>query len=122
MVNFFAGVFADSANQSKWPSFVLIPIDEPGFSPSHGVAVNDLLDTLLGQYPIDTDRLYLTGMSMGGGNTYELISLYPEKFAAAVPVCGVGGDTSKASILKHVPLWIFHGALDVIVPCPIHDR
>jgi pimeloyl-ACP methyl ester carboxylesterase len=112
VVKFFGEVFADSANQSKWPSFVLVPIDRGGFSSSHCLAVNDLLDTLLGQHPIDTGRLYLTGMSMGGGNTWELISLYPDKFAAAVPVCGGAGDTSKASILRQIPLWVFNGALD----------
>jgi len=116
MVKFFGEVFADSANQSRWPSFVLLPIDRVGFSPSHSLAVNDLLDTLLGQHPIDTGRLYLTGMSMGGGNTWELISLYPDKFAAAVPVCGGGGDTSKASILRQIPLWVFNGALDSANP------
>jgi pimeloyl-ACP methyl ester carboxylesterase len=113
VVKFFGAIWADSAHQAKWPSFVLIPIDL--YNNSNGLAENDLLDTLLGQYPIDTGRLYLTGMSRGGGITWGLISDYPNKFAAAVPVCG-WGDSSKAALIKHIPLWIFHGALDHSIP------
>ncbi len=48
---------------------------------------------------------------MGGFGTFDAISRHPNLFAAAVPVCG-GGDPSKASTIAHIPLWIFHGALD----------
>ncbi len=51
---------------------------------------------------------------MGGCATYDLIMRYPNKFAAAIPICG-WGDTSKVELIKHIPLWIFHGALDDVV-------
>ena len=70
------------------------------------------------QYGFDPDRTYVTGMSMGGFATFDLITRYPELFAAAVPVCG-GGDpflVSDIGKLKTMPVWAFHGADDPIVP------
>lgn len=64
--------------------------------------------------PIDTNRIYITGLSMGGYGTYDAIQRYPRLFAAAVPVCGAG-DASKAASIAHLPLWIFHGADDPAV-------
>lgn len=64
--------------------------------------------------PIDTNRIYITGLSMGGFGTYDAIERYPNMFAAAVPVCG-GGDETKASSIAHIPIWIFHGAEDPTV-------
>jgi predicted peptidase len=72
--------------------------------------VHQLIKTL----PIDTNRIYITGLSMGGYGTYDAIERYPDLFAAAVPVCG-GGDTSKAPSIAHLPIWIFHGAEDPAV-------
>ena len=63
---------------------------------------------------VDTNRIYITGLSMGGYGTYDALEREPELFAAAVPVCG-GGDVSKASIIATVPIWIFHGAEDPAV-------
>lgn len=63
---------------------------------------------------VDTNRIYITGLSMGGFGTYDAIERYPNLFAAAVPVCG-GGDISKASAIAHIPMWIFHGAEDATV-------
>jgi predicted peptidase len=51
---------------------------------------------------------------MGGYGTYDAIERYPHLFAAAVPVCG-GGDVSKAALIAHIPIWIFHGAEDAAV-------
>lgn len=79
-----------------------------------------LIDSLKREFPIDTNRLYVTGLSMGGYGTWDLVSRYPGKFAAAVPVCG-GNDTSTASVLKNVSVWAFHGAQDPTVP-PNADR
>lgn len=66
------------------------------------------------KFPVDTNRIYITGLSMGGFGTFDAIERYPNLFAAAVPVCG-GGDISKASSIKHIPIWIFHGAQDATV-------
>jgi len=63
---------------------------------------------------VDTNRIYITGLSMGGYGTYDAIERYPNLFAAAVPVCGAG-DTSKAKTIAHIPIWIFHGNEDAAV-------
>lgn len=64
--------------------------------------------------PVDSNRIYITGLSMGGFGTYDAIERYPDLFAAAVPVCG-GGDISKAVSIVHLPIWIFLGAEDPAV-------
>ena len=73
-----------------------------------------LIHKLIEKLPIDTNRIYITGLSMGGFGTFDAIERYPNLFAAAVPVCG-GGDVSKAASIAHVPIWIFHGAEDAAV-------
>ena len=70
-----------------------------------------LIHELSAKLAIDTNRIYITGLSMGGVGTYEAIQRYPHLFAAAVPVCAAG-DTSRATAMKDVPIWIFHGAED----------
>jgi predicted peptidase len=64
--------------------------------------------------PVDTNRIYITGLSMGGYGTYDALERYPNLFAAAVPVCGAG-DTSRAASIAHIPMWIFLGAEDPAV-------
>ena len=73
--------------------------------------VIELIHKTIKDYPIDTNRIYITGLSMGGYGTYDAMIRNPELFAAAVPVCG-GADTSKAASIAHIPMWIFHGAED----------
>jgi predicted peptidase len=74
-----------------------------------------LLDHLVATYPVDTDRIYVTGLSMGGFGTWALAIRQPKRFAAIVPICG-GGDPSKAAAIKDVPTWVFHGGKDRVVP------
>lgn len=74
----------------------------------------ELIHKLIKEFPIDTNRIYITGLSMGGFGTYDAIERYPHLFAAAVPVCG-GGDISRAASISHVPIWIFNGAEDAAV-------
>lgn len=76
--------------------------------------VISLIQKLIKTLPIDTNRIYITGLSMGGFGTFDAIQRYPNLFAAAVPVCG-GGDVSKAALISHMPIWIFHGAEDPAV-------
>jgi predicted peptidase len=78
-------------------------------------ALMELLDELLAAHPIDPDRVYLTGISMGGFGTWSLLAGHPDKFAAAIPVCG-GGHPDAAKTFPHVPVWAFHGAKDEVVP------
>ncbi len=73
-----------------------------------------LIRQLIVNFPIDTNRIYITGLSMGGYGTYDAIMRYPDLFAAAVPVCGAG-DVSRAASIAHIPIWIFHGADDISV-------
>lgn len=73
-----------------------------------------LLQHIKKSYRVDPDRVYLTGLSMGGFGTWTLAMKHPEEFAAIAPVCG-GGDTATAWKLRHVPVWCFHGALDDVV-------
>ena len=73
-----------------------------------------LIHNLIKTMPIDSNRIYITGLSFGGMGTFDAIERYPNLFAAAVPVCG-GGDISKAVSIAHIPIWIFHGAEDPAV-------
>jgi predicted peptidase len=73
-----------------------------------------LLDEMLATQPVDADRVYLTGLSMGGYATWSLGIHHPSRFAAAAPVCG-GSIPAVAHRLKDVPLWVFHGARDPVV-------
>jgi len=66
------------------------------------------------EFSIDSKRLYITGLSMGGYGTWDALSRWPEKFAAAVPICG-GGDPAYARRMKDVPIWAFHGDEDKAV-------
>ena len=83
-----------------------------GFDP---VMLNAMLDELLARLPIDPDRVYLTGLSMGGSWSYGWAGVSPERFAAIAPVCGAW-DPVDACRLRNVPVWAFHGAKDDIVP------
>lgn len=67
------------------------------------------------EYNIDTNRTYLTGMSMGGYGTWATAAAYPDLFAAIIPICG-GADLAIAADLKATPAWAFHGRDDDIVP------
>jgi predicted peptidase len=73
-----------------------------------------LIHDFVKKFRVDTNRIYITGLSMGGFGTFDAIERYPDLFAAAVPVCG-GGDVSLAASIKHIPIWIFHGAEDPAV-------
>jgi len=72
-------------------------------------------EEIIAKYLIDKKRIYLTGLSMGGFGTWESIVAKPDLFAAAAPICG-GGDPSKLKAVKSMPIWVFHGAKDQVVP------
>lgn len=74
-----------------------------------------LLNDVVGHYRVDTNRIYLTGLSMGGFGTWSLAAAHPETFAAVVPICG-GGKPEDAVKLAALPIWVFHGAKDPTVP------
>ncbi len=74
-----------------------------------------LVDSLIKTNQIDPSRVYVMGLSMGGFGTWELISRYPETFAAAVPICGGGDESAVDSTIAQVHVWAFHGAKDDVV-------
>ncbi len=78
--------------------------------------LNDLLKEIKKNFKVDSKRLYIMGLSMGGFGTLEMLYLFPNTFAAAVPICG-GHMTDLAGVYaKKVPIWLFHGAKDTVVP------
>jgi predicted peptidase len=74
-----------------------------------------LIDSFIKDQPIDPDRVYIIGMSMGGYGAVDAVQRRPELFAACVSICGAG-DVSKAKDIAHVPVWAFHGEADTVVP------
>ena len=124
--------FADEDFRSDHPAIVIAPqAPEQTFwanlnwreegtrlmdEPSKPLALTyKLLLSTISEYPVDENRIYITGLSMGGFGTWDLIARYPDLFAAAMPICG-GGDPAKAHLLTDMPIWAFHGALDNVVP------
>lgn len=73
------------------------------------------LDRIEAKYPIDPDRVYMTGLSMGGMGTWNFAAAYPDRVAAVAPVSGFG-DPSAMSRLGKLPVWAFHGDADDVVP------
>jgi len=84
-----------------------------------------VLDNVIARYAVDTNRIYLTGLSQGGFGVWNLATTYPQRFAAVAPISG-GGDVlgfivskwnpERAAPLQHLPFWVFHGAKDPVVP------
>jgi predicted peptidase len=122
--------FASDQEMAKHPAYIIAPQCPPDLEwenvtenektreiwlkpePSKPMElVIELIQQMLKTLPIDTSRIYITGLSMGGYGTWDAIERYPNLFAAAVPVCG-GGDPSKAALIAKMPVWIFHGAED----------
>jgi predicted peptidase len=81
-----------------------------------------LVDHVRDNLNIDTDRVYVTGLSMGGYGTWRLVAKYPDRFAAAVPICGGGNPATMAESLSKTPIWAFHGAKDPTVPLAESER
>jgi len=74
----------------------------------------ELMQKLIKTLPVDPKRIYVTGLSMGGFGTWDIIQRKPNMFAAAIPICG-GGDTNMVSVIKNIPIWVFHGGSDGVV-------
>lgn len=73
------------------------------------------LDYICDELPIDRDRIYLTGLSMGGTGTWMFAMAQPERFAAIAPICG-SGICWNSEIIKHIPVMMYHGDQDETVP------
>ncbi|MFZ2148660.1 MAG: prolyl oligopeptidase family serine peptidase [Sedimentisphaerales bacterium] len=103
-------------DQKDFPFIVVSPQcpEDDWWTEKVEVLIN-LLDDIVSRYKVDKERIYLTGLSMGGYGTWSLASAYPERFAAIAPICG-GGSRAMAMRLKDIPIWVFHGAKDKTVP------
>lgn len=101
---------------TRFPFIVVMPqAKEMWFRGREAAAVWAALEEVLRDYRCDPDRIYLTGLSMGGFGTWEMACLRPDVFAAIVPVCGQA-PVPYLSNIAHLPVWAFHGARDRNVP------
>jgi len=112
-----AVAFATPDRQASDPSYVLaaqVPVGGSWTVPTQQAALIQLIDTLVAGNPIDKDRIYLTGMSLGGIGTFDLLTRYPDKFAGALPVAAAG-DPTRMALIKDVPIWASHSIDDPVV-------
>ena len=110
-------------HSSRFPFVVVIPQCGEGKiwgEPDMQTQAMAALEASLKEFHGDRNRIYLTGLSMGGFGTWDIISRQPDRFAAAVPVCG-GGDEAQAPRIAKLPIWAFHGARDMTVK-PFRSR
>ena len=110
--------------QRRHPAFVLAPQlsenrpSQPGRPDAWSSSLETVLEIVAAvsrEFAIDADRLYVTGQSLGGYGTWEIITRHPQVFAAAVPLCG-GGDAARIVAARTLAIWAFHGAKDPVVP------
>jgi predicted peptidase len=123
--------FAKPEVRTMYPCFLVVPqcpanekwsdVDwgaekhqQPGRPSEPMLLTLELLEALRKEFRIDARRIYITGLSMGGYGTWDVLVRRPELFAAAVPVCG-GGDEAQAGVIAKIPIWAFHGAKDQAV-------
>ena len=104
----------------EFPFIAISPQLPSGLWPSYIDNVDELLTHLSETFTVDTNRLYLTGLSRGGYGTWQYALKYPERFAAIAPIAG--GATLSSNpvpdaicILKDLPIWVFHGEADTVV-------
>jgi len=98
-------------SQGKSFPFVLVSPQAPSGGGWNAEALSKLVDELTNTYRIDKQRLYVTGLSMGGSGTWSLVAANPDKFAAAMPMCG-RGDLANVEKLAKTPIWVLVGAQD----------
>ncbi len=101
--------------EQKKEAFLLVAPQNSGKKGWNAAAVGALLDDVVANHKVDKDRIYVTGLSMGGFGTWSLAAAFPDKFAAIIPICG-GGNPANAKKIKDLPIWVFHGAKDQVVP------
>ncbi len=109
--------------------FIIVAPQCPANQTWDSEALIQLLNEMEGRHAVDTNRVYLTGLSMGGYGTWKLGLAQPERFAALVPICGGGnmidvilGPRDKPDAFKTLPIWAFHGAKDDVVPVNESER
>lgn len=119
-------LFLNLDNRKKYKSWVIFPQcptddwwgNKKRYPELRGNAIElviKLMESMLKSKNVDDDRVYVSGLSMGGMGTFEILSRKPNMFAAATPICGSGELNNVKKYAKKVPIWIFHGALDKVV-------
>ncbi len=79
-------------------------------------AIMEMIDKAIEERNADPDRIYITGFSMGGGGTWDILNLYPSRFAGGIPICGITPRVAlNLAALIQTPIWIFHARNDSIV-------
>lgn len=94
--------------------FITVSPQCPAGTRWNSAELTQLVDHITKTLRADDSRVYLTGLSMGGGGTWSLAAAQPDRFAAIVPICG-RADPTTAEKIKHIPTWVFHGAKDTAV-------
>lgn len=113
--------YMDTVDRTTFPFALLSPQCPQGewWDPER---LDQLLDKIIAMGGVDTQRIYVTGLSMGGYGTWDWALKRPDRFAAIIPICG--GDADKAAAinrLKDMPIWAFHGAKDNVVSIELTD-
>lgn len=120
----------DKDFQAEHPCFVYTPKTPTTWADWSGwwdqltapmTAAVHVMDSLISVYSVDTNRLYVYGISMGGEGTFDLLHKFPDKFAAAMSVCG-GGQPFWAENIAKTPFWMFHGSADDINPPKLTEQ
>jgi predicted peptidase len=123
--------FLDDTVTSRYPFMLIVPqcpndrrwVNTDWSLPEHTMdsvptaellGVMAVLDSLVDAGAVDSTQVYICGISMGGFGTWDALQRWPEKFAAAIAICG-GGDPAYAEVMKDIPVYIFHGLLDGVV-------
>lgn len=104
------------AEGKQFPFLILAPQNPNKKKWWNSRALVQLLDTVVSNNRVDTNRIYLTGLSRGGGAAWELAVQYPDKFAAMAVVCGMAPTPYATWIDKEMPIWVFHGDKDESIP------
>ncbi len=104
------------ARGKQFPFLILAPQNPHRTKWWNTEAVMQLLDTIVAKNRVDKKRIYLTGLSRGGGAAWELAVQHPDKFAAMAVVCGMAPLPYAAWIDKKMPIWVFHGEDDESIP------
>jgi predicted peptidase len=118
---------------AQYKAFLLVPQTTSNWgwedyyypqSPQYGIGQRlamGIINLIDSTYQVDANRQYVTGLSMGGGGTFDIAGNYPNIFAAASPLSG-WGNVADAPILKNMPIWAFHGVADTTVDVSYTDE
>ena len=110
--SFWSNVIIAKEKKTKKTLYQFQPDGEPTKAMD---LVMDLQRNLMQTLPVDSNEIYVMGLSMGGMGTFEIVRRMPQVFAAAVPIAG-GADSSTAKAIRKTAFWIFHGENDNVVP------